>query len=245
MELVLGQVIGWDKVVGPLVGATVTGVFALVIWWLNVKRPTRILVQELDITSLIRIADTVRPRITATLDGKPVARLSQVEVSITNESAETIKDILIRFRFSELTEILECELSNDEATRTIESTNELLVAIPFLNSRRYHKDRVIAKLICDGPVRECTVTGRGEGWSAFHWTFEGEMRNKLKWTLGSTGIASVIVLGYAIFAQKFFNVDPNEFSLRAFLFALPMVLVMVVPLISTMKLALRMIRRLH
>jgi hypothetical protein len=88
----------WVRILGPLGGAAITGIITLAIWWLNRQRPNKVQVRESGVTSLLRIAETMKPRIAATLDGQAVAGLSQLELVITNSGPETIKNIRLLTR---------------------------------------------------------------------------------------------------------------------------------------------------
>ncbi len=224
MLLLAQEAFGWDKVLGPLAGACITGLFAIIVWWLNRKRPNKVLVQELEIDSLVRIAKTVRPRIVATLDGEAVAGLSQAEVSITNSGAETIKDIVLEFKFSPDTRVLECELSATDASKEIVAPNTLRISIPFLNSHRHHGDRLTAKIICDGDVDKYAVTGRGEGWSIDHKPVDAIIRFRFKVAFIAILIGYLVTLGYSRLMRINFGIYSDDISWWNLIANLPLLL---------------------
>lgn len=228
MLIVAQQLAEWDRVVGSLAGAVVTSVVALIIWWLNRKRPSKVLVQELDVTSLVRIAKTVSPRIITTLDGKPVAQLSQMELSISNETADTIKQIVLSFEFRESTEVLECELSTRDATQSIKERNRLQIDIPFLNSRRHHGERVVAQIICDGSVRDCKISGRGEGWSAIHRTVQDRWLRRNIFDGAMLTLSAIVGVAYMGVASAIFGIDTNETDWRTYFAVVPPILLILI-----------------
>jgi hypothetical protein len=236
---------GWDKILAALVGAIATGSFALVLWWLNRKRPGKIQVQEIEIDSLLRIADTVRPRIAATFDGQAVAGLSQTEFAITSDSADTINNIVITFQFHAGTRVLECELSGLGATKEIIEPNTLRIVIPFLNSYRHHGDCLTAKIVCDGSVEKYTLTGRGEGWSVVHKTASGLVRFRLIVTNVVLLSLCLLILAYMGCLKFYFEFGHDEVSWRVFFACLPVLIIGVVPfvLVRWMVAAVRRVRR--
>jgi hypothetical protein len=179
----------WSKAIGPLCGAAVTSSIALLIWWLNRRRPSFIEVRDIDTISLLRIGDSVRQRIVSTFDGRTVAELSQLELSIRNTSHEIVKDIRITFKFSGTVVVLECDLSGVNAEKDIIGSDQLTITIPYLNSHSHHKEQVNVKILCDGLPKKYTVNGRGEGWTTLR--VNAEVRH----------LVEIAILGAIVFSS--------------------------------------------
>lgn len=193
----------WMSFLGPIGGALVTGLVALLVWWLNKSKPQKLLVSEIDTFSLLHIAEKIKPRLAATLDGKPVGQLAQVEYKVTNGSEHTIRQAVISLEFPKETQILECELSGVDAKHSGESLNTVAISIAFINSFRHHRDCLSVKVVCDGGVTPVRVTGRGEGWSVVHVTIRDALMTTLKVCLGyflmavcSLGLGVVVSWAY-------------------------------------------------
>jgi hypothetical protein len=248
MELLLQGFLNdepWGRIVGPTVGATITGFVALLIWWLNRKRPNRVEVREIELTSLLRVADTIRPRITATLDGHRIAKLSQMEVAITNASAETLRDISLTFRFPGETRVLECEISGTSGDHNIGSSAELTVSIPFLNAHRHHGDVVTAKILCDGNAEAFTVLGRGDGWSVWRTTIDSVIRARMAVGLVASVTLLIATLLYMRWLRAAFGVTGDELSSRALAGLLPAIVLVSAGQYLIMRWLRRSIRRLR
>ncbi len=170
----------WPKILASMAGAAVTGFVALVIWWLNKKKPNIIKAQEVELGSLIHVAETVLPRIVVTFDDKVVANLSQLEAAITNDSHETLKDVVLKIDFPAKTTVLECQIAGITATYEIVVPSHVTIKIPYINSMKDHGDKIAIKVNCDGPIAGYTLTGRGDGWSAKHVTIRQLERRKQK-----------------------------------------------------------------
>jgi hypothetical protein len=90
----------WMTILGPIGGALISALGALLIWWLNKKRPQHVDVLEIHRASLVDIASPVRSRIAVTFDGNPVKDLSQIALRITNSGADVLKGSCTCFYFS-------------------------------------------------------------------------------------------------------------------------------------------------
>lgn len=235
----------WVRVLGPVAGATVTGAVALIIWWLNRKRPNQLEVREVELTSLLKVGETIRPRIIATLDGQPIANLSQIEVAIMNRSLETIKDIAITFRFPQRTTVLECELSGVGGERRIVAPDELTVTIPFLNAYRHHGDVVVAKILCDGEADAFTVAGRGDGWSARRTSIDSIIRFHFTITLGIFASVFIAMVLYMRWVRNVLGLTRDEFSLVLLAALLPMIIFIIAVQYFCLRWLRRTMRRLR
>jgi hypothetical protein len=211
---------GLWPILGPIGGAIVTGVVTLLIWWLNKKRPNKINVKEVDKLSLLRIAGTIRQRIKATFDDKPVVALAQTVFEISNASTETIRGIDLVLSFSEKTTILERELTGISADSIIADAHHLKVSIPFLNPHCHHGELLTVKVVSDGNDHRINVYGRGEGWSAVYITISETMKKLRYRAFGYYIIAlALVLLGIPLtsWLRAFYEVPSDQFSLPVFL----------------------------
>lgn len=155
----------WSTTLAAVSGAVVAGIFSLIIWYLNRKRPNIVRVIESQRVSLLRIEPSIRSDLVTTFKGNTVTALTVVELVITNESQEVLKDVMLVVQFNSGTVILETELGGIPAT--CEPRNaDIHVSIPLLNSRKLHREHVKVTVVCDGVATVISASGRGEGWSA-------------------------------------------------------------------------------
>jgi hypothetical protein len=209
---------------GGVVTPTITGLFGLLVWWLNQKWPNKVRVREIDTVSFLDIAPSMRPRVVATFDGKPVQRLAQIEYSITSTCSDVLKDILLEVDFPNDTAILAADVDGVPANASVRKPDQITITIPFLNSYKHHHEIVIVKVLCDGKVSKTKVTGRGPGWSVSHTTAHRVVIVRAIVTLIVLLIAMVInffttTLGASV--QHAFGVDYEASDWRTFLWHLP------------------------
>lgn len=202
----------WMRILGPVSGALISGLVALLLWRLNRKRPNIIQVREMEFVSLLRVAETIQSRITTTLDGKCVARLSQIELAIMNASSETIKDISLRFTFPQDTLVLESEISGVTGQKSILNANQLSVTIPYLNACSYHSEILTVKILCDGDASAFEVDGRGEGWSTQRVTIDSIMRFRFGVGFALNIVPLILLFVSSRIMRSSLGVPDNEFS---------------------------------
>jgi len=157
----------WLK--NPVVAALCSGalgVFGTVlVWFLNRKKANKIQLYLVDVTSLLNIDSTIRPMVAATYKEHPVKELSQVEYAVINSGAEKIKDIALTFTFAEKTSVLQSAVNSVADFEQEIRKNQVVIKIPYLNTYRDHGEVLTLKVLCDGPVNQITIGGRGEGWT--------------------------------------------------------------------------------
>jgi hypothetical protein len=196
------------KLIVAAVAAIITGAFSLLIWWLSKKKPNIIQVRDVELSSLLRVAGTIRPRIKSTFDDRPVNALSQIDYEVFNTGPDIIKDIQIDFSFKPETIILGCELSGVQGQYEIVGQNELRLRIPYLNAHKPHKDALVAKVVCDGDVDPVRIKGRGEGWSARYASLRGIVLFRARVSIGLVVVALFLVVAQVILAPTP-RFDPN------------------------------------
>jgi hypothetical protein len=213
---------GWFTIVGPLGGAAITAVGALLIWWLNRKRGQYVTVLEEGRVSLLRIAEDVRQRIITTLDGKVVADLSQIAVRITNSGTEILRNLELQFDFGPETTVLQIEVTPPSHAIVSEAGPHVIkLAIPYLNSSRFHADTIHVTVVCDGTVELLAVHGRGEGWSV-RWRKGVALLRLATIKYFITMLALVLTSTLYVFIATFaWGISPNEWSWRAAGVSLP------------------------
>jgi len=115
---------------------------ALLASFLRRRRPGRVLIRDLYRTSLVLIRPDVRERIGVTLDGSPVSSLGALELEITNEGSEVIRNAQVTIDFGAGTRVLEASRSADLADLPVgieRRDGSLVVTLPYLNP---FKDRL-------------------------------------------------------------------------------------------------------
>ncbi|HEY2785938.1 MAG TPA: hypothetical protein VGJ05_13290 [Fimbriiglobus sp.] len=157
----------WQNILSSTLFVTIVGgIGKLILVWWNRKQPF-VRIDQLESTSLVNIAESVRARLKVTMDDRVfVTALSQSVFQIYNTSSETCKDVLIRFVFPYTTKYLTHEahgcdaVANTLSTTSLEGfpTTAIEVSVPFLNSYKPHKSVVILKVVCDGAANPTTVT---------------------------------------------------------------------------------------
>lgn len=138
--------------------------------WLSRRRVQKIVCEEAGKVSLIKIWDIVKDRIAISFDGTPVERLALLEVAISNEGMETIRDISLDVIFPQNTKVLKPDTQSTPEIPGLSvgaqiEDNQLRVHIPYLNPRRKHKHKVRLRVVVDGDVEDVRIAGGGEGWS--------------------------------------------------------------------------------
>lgn len=196
--------IEWSRLIGPVVGASISAAIALLIYFLNRARPTKIECTEISMASLMQFSESIRDRIKASFDGREVASLSRAEVEFKNRGTASVKDCKIVLEFSEGTSILECEVSPEDSGTFEIRANKLIFHLNYLNAWRHHKDRVRLSVLCDGELNDFKVAGRDYGWSVVLISRKNIRRRLIGLAMALGGfILGVLVLGAVLKSPAF------------------------------------------
>jgi hypothetical protein len=154
----------WSKLVYSVAGAALTACVAVLLWWLNRKRPALIECRELAASSLVRVYGD-RDQIAVSYKGQSVARLSQLELRLVNSGSEPITSATVNLSFAADTRVLQFTTSDTACAGEITAPNEVKFEIPLLNPFRPHKHKIDVAVVCDGSVLDVKAHGQGQGWS--------------------------------------------------------------------------------
>lgn len=215
--------------------AWIVGIIALIgllLSLLHRKRPNKLVCKEVARISLIKIRKEVRDMINVSFNKTPVKNLALVEMDIFNKGSEVIRDILLTVKFSENTKVLGNSFKffpeNLAVTTDSIESNRVKIKIPFLNPFHLHKHIIRLNMLCDGDIEKFKVIGSGEGWSVQSLRFPS--KKELEKRLWKTAAALFIELllawfVYIPFIERHWGISSSEYSLRAFLAGLPLILI--------------------
>jgi hypothetical protein len=151
--------------------------------------------------SLIRIKKAAGDRITVKFDAQEVKHLAQLELDITNQGVDPLKDFEFAVAFRDGTEILHIDghgiPDNDDFTISVQrlAPHRMKFHVPYLNPFGKHKHRIRLGFMCDGDIDKVSVTGHGPGWSLKQKAAPNRSRNLKR---ASVAIAiSMFTLGVA------------------------------------------------
>ncbi len=187
--------------------------------WLSRRRAQKIVCEEAGKVSLIKILDIVKDRIAISFDGTPVEGLALLEIAISNEGMETIRDISLDVIFPQNTKVLKAdaqitpEIPGLCVDAQIED-NQLRVRIPYLNPRRKHKHKVRLRVVVDGDVENVRIAGGGEGWSVEQVRIPSMKVLRKRVLIVSSSLLLVIFAGKPIYAwwlNKYFGTEAESF----------------------------------
>lgn len=208
------------------------------------KKPNKIIIQDITQTSLVRVWPSVKSKISLTFDGQPITSLGQVDLEVSNEGSEVIKDPLFVIALPKSSNVLDVLLSPQStgATKSIEN-NTVTISIPHLNPIREHGQLLFVSILVDGKTGPLKVTGTGEGWSTRHLSLptEKEIKSRSFMFFGFMATSILVFFFYGKFLEANFGIRPEEVSFRAFMAALSLFL----PIIIVMFLFARWYFRAH
>jgi hypothetical protein len=186
-----------------VVGAAIGAISTLLGIWVKRRRANLVRVREVEVSSILRIAATFRPHVAATFDATPVGNLSQIEMAITSDSSDPMKDISIRITFPEHTRVLQSEATLAGTTFPLVpgTSREIIVNIPLLNSHRLHRETVTLRCLTDGEPTPEKVEGRGDGWSV-RWQSLRDQRRFLGWVELAI-VGAVLLIAVALYCVIF------------------------------------------
>ncbi len=155
---------GWPTTIAA---SLLTGFLgSLLTWYVNRKKPHHAVVKRIQSESLTTIAPNFRKNVKVYYVEKEVTELSSITLRIENAGDSILKNLLIILDFGVDTRILGFSATESLATAKKIEENKLQVEIPGLNSYRLYEESVVLGMICDGPVSDLKVSGRGEDWVA-------------------------------------------------------------------------------
>lgn len=196
------------------------------------KRPNRLVCKEVSRTSLVKIRKEVRDKIDVSFNNNPVKNLAQVEMDIFNKGSEVIRDILLTVKFSKNTRVLaksfEVVPENLAVTTDSIESNQIRIKIPFLNPIHPHKYRIKLNIVCDGDIEKYKVIGSGEGWSVQSLRFPSKKESEIRYWIMMAALSIEFLLAcfiYIPFVDRHWGISPSEYSSRAFLTCLPIILI--------------------
>jgi len=199
------------------------------------KKPNRLVCKDVSRTSLVKIREEIRDKINVSFNNNPVKNLAQVEMEILNKGSEVIRDILLTVKFSKNTRVLDksFEVVPENLAVTTDSigSNQIKIKIPFLNPFHPHKHRIKLNIICDGDIEKYKVIGSGEGWSVQPLGFPGKKEALKNYWKAMAALFIEILFEWFVFVpliERHWGISPSEWSLRAFLAALPFLLIVFV-----------------
>lgn len=215
---------GWTVGIVSLIGLLYT--------YLVRKRPNRLVCKKVSKNSLVKIRKEFRDKINVSFNNNPVKNLAQFEMDIFNKGSEVIRNIWLTVKFSKTTRVLDksFEVVPENLAVTMDSieSNQVKIKIPFLNPIRPHKHRIKLNIVCDGDIEKYKVIGSGEGWSVQSLRFPSKKElEKRYWKMMAALFIEILLLWFVFipFIERHWGISPSEWSLRAFLAGLPIILI--------------------
>jgi hypothetical protein len=130
------------------------------------KKPKRVVVREVEKSSLVRIWPSVRDKIHMTFNGHPVQNLGQIDLEILNEGSEVISHPGFEVSLADGSTILDVLLTPIDPHATAQvNANRVVIVLPYLNPYAEHKQVVKLSILVDGDTEHVAVSGDGVGWS--------------------------------------------------------------------------------
>lgn len=207
--------------------ATVTCVYVL---WSR-KRPNIIIVQDITHSSLIRVWPSIREKIKLTFNDQPITTLGQIDLKVFNNGSDVIKDSSFEIMLPKDSKILGAEIEPQDAIpKTAIKDNCVVVAIQHLNPAREHDQFVYVSILVDGETSPLKVTGSGMGWSSCHLPIPTERQSVIQMAIFFAFLI-VITLIYGKFVKMSFGIGIDEISIRAFISAIPLLLLFIAVMI--------------
>ena len=194
------------------------------------KKPKRIVLREVRNTSVVSIWPTVRNKIKMTFEDKPIQSLGQIEADIFNSGSEAIQQPTFTLTLPEESVVLGILLTPDNSeTQCKFDRNKIIIALPYLNPVREHKQIVKLSLLTDGRTKIIEVTGGGEGWSVQHLPLPSPKQELYRQVTSVILLLSfpAIAWFYGGYIERKFGIARSEISWRAFVSTLPLFLIIV------------------
>ena len=159
---------GWFYSTAPAAWTTaLIAVGTLIFNYIRRRRPSRILIREIQNSSLLSVPDVIRDEIEVTFEKRPIQQVGEIFVQIFNDGSETIRQPKFFLTLPQNANILAahafrpCEGQLKYAIKG----NTVGLTLDFLNPVREHKHRLAVVILADGDTKNVTATGSGEGWS--------------------------------------------------------------------------------
>ena len=186
---------------------------------------------ELETASLIDIRKEVRDKIKVIYDGREIHAFGFIQGELFNPGFDVIKDCHITLSLLQPAQIIDVVAVSSLDDCTLATTVKDRIAtitVPFLNSYRGHRHTVVVAMTYDGNPEDVTILGSGAGWSLERIGVRSsvQLRRILIPVLGLLATAFLSKFWYAGWAGQHYGIGENDFSLRAWVAALPIIIVM-------------------
>ena len=195
------------------------------------KKPRRVVIRELNNSSLIRIWPGVRGKVRMTFEDRPIDGLGQIEGEIFNEGSDAIQNPTITLRLPKKSTVLAVSVSpaDFEVESTIDA-NTVSIRLPYLNAVGDHKQVLKVSVLVDGETKPLRASGSGEGWSV-RLVALANPRRVLYQSVALAFLAGLSLGGtykYGRYIERHYGVPIDEVSWRAFFYDSPALVVLLV-----------------
>jgi hypothetical protein len=209
----------------------VVSLLVLVTSYLYRRKGRHVVFHELETASLIDIRKEVRDKIKVSYDGRKIHALGFIQGELFNPGFDVIKDCHITLSLQQPAQIIDVvavSSLDDCILATTVQDRIATITVPFLNSYRGHRHTVVVAMTYDGNPEDVTILGSGAGWSLKRIGVRASLplRRILIPVLGLLATASFSKLWYAGWIGQHYGIGENDFSFRAWVAALPIIIVM-------------------
>lgn len=209
----------------------VVSLLTLVISILYQRKGRHVVFRELETASLIDIRKEVRDRIKVSYDGCEIHALGFIQGELFNPGLDVIKDCHITLSLPQPAKIIDVAAVSSLEDCTLATTVQdriATVSVPFLNSYRGHRHTVVVAMTYDGDPQDVAIVGSGAGWSLERIGVLGSSVQRWRPLIPILGILlSIFIVRYWYMGwlEQRFGIADNEVSFRAFVGALPFLVV--------------------
>jgi hypothetical protein len=193
------------------------------------KRPKRLVIREMPSITFMHALPIVRDRIKTTFEGHEIDALSMVTYELHNEGSETIRDATFVVTLPTGSKVLDAALKPPDPQRKCvgNQDNIVRVSFPYLNPLQEHKQILQLMILADGETEHAKITGEGDGWSVRYVPLPGpkQLRRRLRILMLIGAVVGLAELIYVWYIGRVLGIGPNEWSGRAFVALLPIVVV--------------------
>jgi hypothetical protein len=173
-------------------------VSAFIIIIIKRKPPNRIVVEEVRAEKLLEIPDSIKSKVQVHYNSNVITDIGKFEARIYNQGEDPIKAPNLQVNFKKNTVVLDYQFEGVNhkvcCVASIEE-NTLKVNIPYLNSKKSHKQITKLTVLLSGCPHATDISGGGEGWSVkFHGLLHKMYTEKVKIFLFIVGsIISIVI----------------------------------------------------
>lgn len=208
----------------------VVSFLVLVISILYRRKGQHVVFCELETASLIDIRKEVRNRIKVNYDGREIHALGFIQGELFNPGFDVIKDCHITLSLRQPSQIIDVVAVSSLDDCTLATTIQdriATIAVPFLNPYRGHRHTVVVAMTYDGDPEDVAILGSGAGWSLERIGIRSSVKlwRILIPVLGLVAIAFLSQYWYAGWLELHYGIGANDFSYRAWVAALPIIIV--------------------